>query len=79
MQTALQKLKAYWAAANYRAALKLAAKWPRLGEHRDAIQKGWAAASRPDFYRELGQDPDALEAAGVAAVADRYNLGGEAK
>lgn len=74
METKLARLKALWAAGDYRAALKLAAGWPRLGRHRDAIRRGWAAASNPTFYRELGQDPDALYQAGLQAVAERYDL-----
>lgn len=55
-----------------REALRLAASFPHLGPQREAISRGWQAAQRPDFYRELGQDPDAHVAAGVAAVRERY-------
>lgn len=72
--SAAEELRTLWAAGEYRRALKLAAGWPRLGEHKDAIQAGWAAASNRDFYRQLGKDPDAMVAAGLAAVAARYNL-----
>jgi len=74
MKTALQKLKDLWATGDYRAALKLAAGWPRLGRHKDAIQSGWLAASNPDFYRQLKKDPEATYAAGVVAIAERYKL-----
>lgn len=73
-QTALARLHALWDAGQYRQALHLAAGWPRLGAHRDAIQRGWAAAYTPKFYRELGHDPVALYRAGLAAVAARYSL-----
>lgn len=76
MQTALDQLKQLWASGNRLGALKLAAKWPRLGAHKDAIQQGWAAASNPRFYRQLGKDPGRLVAAGIAALKDRYNLEG---
>jgi len=74
MKTALQKLKDLWADRQYRQALKLAATWPRLGKHRDAIRGGWAAATNPVFYRQLGKDPDGMYTAGVLAVAERYGL-----
>jgi hypothetical protein len=59
-------------AGEWHEALRLAASWPRLGEHKRRIEQGWAAMSRPDFYRELGHDPDALVADGVAALRERY-------
>lgn len=74
MDTALKKLKTHWAAGEYRAALKLAAGWPRLGVQKGAIQQGWAAVSNERFYRQLGKDPVALYRAGLAAVAERYAL-----
>jgi hypothetical protein len=74
MQTAIQSMRTLWAAGEYRRALKLAATWPRLGTHKDAIQRGWAAASNADMYRQMGKDPAALYEAGLAAVAARYGL-----
>jgi len=74
VETKLQKLKGLWAAGEYRKALKLAASWPRLGEHKDAIQGGWSAWSTPNIYREMGFEPEAMYMAGLAAVAERYGL-----
>lgn len=74
MQTKLAQLKDHMATGNHRAALKLAASWPRLGEHKDAIQLGWSAMSNPRFYRDINKDPDALVAAGLAAIRERYNI-----
>lgn len=72
--TATEELTRLWGAGQYRKALKLAASWPKLGDHEDAIRAGWAAASNPNFYRQLDKDPAADYAAGLAAVAARYNL-----
>ena len=74
MTTALQRLQHLWAAGDYRRALKLAATWPRLGKDRDAIRSGWLAARDPRFLRQLGKNPDAVYAAGLTAVAERYRL-----
>jgi hypothetical protein len=74
MRTKLATLKELWATDKYRKALKLAAGWPRLGKHRDAIQLGWSAVSNPDFYREIGKDPDELYVAGLTSLAKRYGL-----
>ncbi len=74
LPSAINKLREHWAANNYRKALRLAASWPRLGDQKDAIQKGWAADSNPAFYSELGHNPEALFATGLRAVAERYEL-----
>lgn len=68
----IDTLKQHMAAGEWPKALKLAASWPRLGEHKAAIQKAWAAQSNPSFYRQIGQDPDALVAAGINALKNRY-------
>lgn len=70
------ELKQLLDAGKHRAALKLAASAPRLLQtHKDAILAGYAAATNPAFYRELGRNPDDLVAAGVAAIQARYDLG----
>lgn len=55
-----------------REALRIAASFPHLGEHKEAITRGWAACTRAEFYRQIGQDPVELIALGVAAVRARY-------
>lgn len=57
---------------DWRAALKLAAGFPVLGEHRVAIGRGWEALVRPELYRQMGKDPEELVQAGIAALKDRY-------
>jgi hypothetical protein len=74
METKLSRLKRLMSCGDYRSALRLAAGWPRLGEHKEAIQRGWAALSNPDFYRQIGQDPDRLVEVGLAAIRTRYGL-----
>ena len=70
----LAALRAAWAAGDHRTALKLAAAFPRLGKQKDVITAAHAAAANPRTYREMNKDPDALYAAGLAAVADKYGL-----
>lgn len=60
------------AAGEWPRALALAARFPRLGEHRDAIVRGHEALANPRFWRSLGKDPDALRDAGIAALQERY-------
>jgi hypothetical protein len=76
VQTKLSKLKQYMAAGDYRAALRLAASWGELGDHKETIQKGRAADVHPEFYLAIGENPVELVAAGIAAIRERYHLEG---
>jgi hypothetical protein len=74
MKSKLQQLREAWAAGDKRAALAIAARFGNLGEERDAILTGHGAIQNPRFYRGLGSDPAALEAAAYKALAERYGL-----
>lgn len=74
METKLSQLKAKYASGDKIGALAIAAKFPRLGEFKEAIQKAWAAHKDPGFYRQIGQDPDALKEAGFKALEVSYGL-----
>ena len=68
----VEVLRGHMAAGRWREALKLAAGWQQLGEEEQAIRQGWEACARPDFQRQLGRDPEALIAEGMAALQRRY-------
>lgn len=70
--TKLSILRDHMAREDWRAALKLAASFPSLGDEKAPILKAWEAFARPDFQRALGRDTDALIAEGVAALRRRY-------
>lgn len=72
--TKLAKIKQALLAGDQVAALRIAAKFPDLGEHREAITRAWASLQSPQFYREIGRDPEALFTAGVAAIRQRYGI-----
>ena len=72
--TKLDQMKAMWGAGNYLGALRMVAKWPRLGADTTVIRKGWACATNPGFYRQLGQDPDMAVDVAYRAIAKRYAL-----
>lgn len=74
MVTKIAALRSCASCGDWIGALRIAAKFPRLGDHEAAITRGWSAHQRPDFYREIGHDPSALVAAGVQAIKERYSL-----
>jgi hypothetical protein len=77
MTTKISKLRES-AAGKWTEALRMAARFPRLGDERTAILRAWNAHLRPEFYRQLRQDPEAVVAAGIANAcgvrADRLEL-----
>jgi hypothetical protein len=72
MDKKIDTLKALMAADEWDKAIKFAAKFPRLGNERDAILSAAAALLSPGLYRGMGRDPDALVANGKAALMARY-------
>jgi hypothetical protein len=54
------------------AAVRFAAKFPRLDGEKEAITRAAAALNNPNFYEQIGKDPKALVAEGRAALLRRY-------
>ena len=69
----IDQLAALMRAGDWERAIKFAAKFPRLEQHRDAILTASSALLAPRFYADMGRDPQALVAAGVAALKERYS------
>lgn len=74
MKTKLSKLKNAAACGNWREAVRIAARFADLGEHKGAITRAWEAYSRPAFLIQLKRDPDACIAAGISALKIRYGI-----
>jgi hypothetical protein len=74
METKLSKLEAAATAADWPLALRIAAKFPRLGEHKAAIVRAHEAYENARFYRQIGKNPDALIESGIKALRERYSL-----
>lgn len=74
METKLSQLKAKYASGDKIGALAIAAKFPRLGEFKESIQKAWAAHQNPSFYAQIGHNPDALKESGFKALEAMYGL-----
>lgn len=71
-RTKLAVLRGYMNAEDWRAALKLASTFPRLGPDAATIRRGWEAFARPDFYRSIGREPTTMIREAVAALKGRY-------
>ena len=65
-------LAAMMRSGDWEKAIKFAAKFPRLDKHRGAILSASSALLSPTLYEQMGRDPEALVAAGIAALKDRF-------
>lgn len=74
MQTKLDILKNAAAAHDWQGALRIAAKFADLGEHKAAIVRAHEAHSNARFAVQLGRDPAADIEAGIQALCARYSL-----
>ncbi len=68
----IEILKSLMRADDWPAAIKFAAKFPRLGAGAADITRANDALLRPAFYRQIGRDPAALVERGKAALISRY-------
>lgn len=74
METKLSKLKAAAEQGNWQEALRIAARFPRLGAHGPAIKRAHEAHTNGHFYRQIGKDPEVLIQSGIDALKERYSL-----
>ena len=77
METKLSKLLAHAKKGEWQEALRIAARFPQLGDQKAAILRAHEAYGNAAFYRQIGRNPDALIADGIAALKTRYMLIGE--
>ena len=70
--TKLSQLKAAMQAGNWELALRIAARFPDLGEHAAAIVRGHEAYTNPRFYLQLRKDIETLKEMGKRALIARY-------
>ena len=73
--TKLSQLRALMEAGAWEKAISFAARFPRLGEHRNAILDAKDAIAHPSFMAQLGKDPAALIEAGKAALRAWHPMG----
>ncbi len=74
METKLSAVKAHMRNGQWQNAIRLAAKFPRLGTQRDAILGAHTAYTNPGFVTQIKKDPEALKSEGQKALIDRFGL-----
>lgn len=73
--TKVSKVREAMEAGRWDEAIRLAAKFPRLGVHRSAILDAHTALSNPRWTVGLGRSVEADVAAGRAALVSAYGAG----
>jgi hypothetical protein len=72
MKSKISVVRERMAAGEWQEAIRLAARFPQLGEQRAAILDAHGAYTNPRFYSQIGKDLDSLKRAGRAALIDRF-------
>lgn len=73
METKLSQLLKLMATEQWESAIKIAAKFPRLGGHKEPITRAASALLAPAFYASMGRDVPAILEAGKQALIARYS------
>jgi hypothetical protein len=71
-QKKIDQLSALMQAGQWEQAIKFAAKFPKLGKHKEAITRASSAILSPEMYRSMDKDPECLVAYGIEALKERY-------
>jgi hypothetical protein len=68
------QIRAAWAAGNQIGALRIAARFFDRSDATKAFQRGIDAHHHPQFYRQIGKEPQELVAAALALLQKRFDL-----
>ncbi|MBX9833634.1 MAG: hypothetical protein K2X78_11400 [Burkholderiaceae bacterium] len=71
-QSKASQVREHMAAGRWAEAVRLAASFPRLDKHREAILDARTAYTNPRWLAQLGIDPEAAKEAGHAALRERF-------
>jgi hypothetical protein len=68
------QIRAAWAAGDRIGALRIAARFFDRSADTKTFKRGMGAHNNPDFYRQLGKDPEQIVGAALHVLAKRFNL-----
>lgn len=72
MKNKITILREFMDANEWEKAISLAAKFPRLGGHKDAILRAQTAYTNPRFLSQIGRDVEQCKQLGIAALIVAY-------
>ncbi len=68
------EIRAAWAAGDQIGALRIAARFFDRSADTQMFKRGMDAHNHPDFYRQLGQEPEEITGAALRRLADKFHL-----
>lgn len=74
MQSKTDQIRNKWAAGDKMGALAIAARFFDRSDETKLFKKAHGAAQNPRFYKQIKQDPEAIIAQGLAALAKKFKL-----
>jgi hypothetical protein len=74
MDSKTDKIQAAWAAGDRIGALRIAAQFFDRSANTKTFKRGIGAHNNPDFYRQLGKDPQQIAGDALDVLAKRFNL-----
>ena len=74
MSSKISKVRSAWAAGDEIGALRIAARFFDRSADTKSFKRGMDAHNHPDFYRQIGRDPEQLLMKALENLAQRFNL-----
>ena len=74
MNRKTDQIRAAWAAGNRVGALRIAARFFDRSVDTKTFKRGMGAYNNPDFYRQIGKEPDQLIASALELLATKFGL-----
>jgi len=68
----LETMRELIAKEDWTTAFRIASSFKNLGAQKARITRAWEVIQRPDFYRQIRKDPEAIIADGIAALRERF-------
>jgi hypothetical protein len=70
----ISKVRAAWAAGDRIGALRIAARFFDRSLDTRSFKRGMDAHNHPDFYRQIGKDPEQIFSEALEKLATRFKL-----
>ena len=74
MASKTDQIRAAWAGGDKLGALRIASRFFDRSPETAVMRRGWEAQAHPAFYRQIGKDPADMVAAGLDALARKFDL-----
>jgi hypothetical protein len=74
MRSKTDQIRTAWAAGDRIGALRIAAQFFDRSEDTRAFKRGMDAFNHPDFYTQLGKEPQELTTSALNLLARRFDL-----